>query len=126
VQASGPFRREKGLCEWPSNNAAKPLKHIADAYNELFDDLVRMFSGASSFNKFNSDIAVVLYPLPKVPILICYWKPEDDMGSKLHVFFDDTAEKNLHVESLFTLGTGIVRMLEKIMHRHTDGKSELS
>ena len=69
---------------------------------------------------------MVLYPLPKVPVLICYWKAEDDIESKLHVFFDDTAEKNLPVDSLFTLGTGIVRMLEKIMHRHTDGKSELS
>jgi hypothetical protein len=68
---------------------------------------------------------VVLYPFPKVPVLICYWKPEDDIGSKLHLFFDDTAEKNLHIESLFTLGTGLVRMFEKIMHRHTDGKSAL-
>jgi hypothetical protein len=85
-----------------------------------------MFSGASSFNDFNSDISVVLYPLPKVPILICYWKSEDDLESRLHVFFDDTAEKNLPVESLFTLGTGIVRMLEKIMYKHTDGKSEIS
>jgi hypothetical protein len=124
-----PFRElEKGAA-WSGlfeQRCEKPLKQIADAYNDLFKDLVRMFSGASSFNNFNSDISVVLYPLPKVPVLICYWKQEDDIESKLHVFFDDTAEKNLSVESLFTLGTGIVRMLEKIMHRHTDGKSELS
>jgi len=124
-----PFRElEKGAM-WSGlfeQRCEKPLKQIADAYNELFEDLVRMFSGASSFNKFNADISVILYPLPNVPILICYWKAEDDIESKLHVFFDDTAEKNLHIESLFTLGTGIVRMLEKIMHRHTDGKSELS
>lgn len=124
-----PFRElEKGVTWNPlfEQRCEKPLKQIADAYHDLFEDLVRMFSGASAFNKFNSDISVVLYPLPKVPVLICYWKPEDDIESKLHVFFDDTAEKNLPVESLFTLGTGIVRMLEKIMHRHTDGKSELS
>jgi len=124
-----PFRELENGKTWNplfEQRCEKPLKQIADAYNELFGDLVSMFSGASSFNTFNSDISVVLYPLPKVPVLICYWKPEDDIESKLHVFFDDTAEKNLPVESLFTLGTGIVRMLEKIMHRHTDGKSELS
>jgi hypothetical protein len=124
-----PFRELEKGATWSGlfeQRCEKPLKQIADAYNDLFEDLVRMFSGASSFNKFNSDISVVLYPLPKVPVLICYWKQEDDIESKLHVFFDDTAEKNLSVESLFTLGTGIVRMLEKIMHRHTDGKSELS
>lgn len=124
-----PFRELEKGATWSGlfeQRCEKPLKQIADAYNDLFEDLVRMFSGKSSFNKFNSDISVVLYPLPKVPILICYWKQEDDIESKLHVFFDDTAEKNLPVDSLFTLGTGIVRMLEKIMHRHTDGKSELS
>jgi len=124
-----PFRELEKGATWSGlfeQRCEKPLKQIADAYSDLFGDLVSMFSGTSSFNTFNSDISVVLYPLPKVPVLICYWKPEDDIGSKLHLFFDDTAEKNLSVESLFTLGTGIVRMLEKIMHRHTDGKSELS
>ena len=103
-----------------------PLKRIADAHAELFQDLITMFSGASSPDQFSSDISVVLYPLPKVPILICYWKPEEGMESKLHVFFDDTAEQNLTIDSLFTLGTGLVRMLEKIMHKHTNGRSELS
>ena len=103
-----------------------PLKRIADAHAELFEDLINMFSGTSTPDQFSSDISVVLYPLPKVPILICYWKPEEGMGSKLHVFFDATAEQNLTMDSLFTLGTGIVRMLEKIMHKHTDGKSELT
>jgi hypothetical protein len=124
-----PFRELEKGAKWSGlfdQRCEKPLKQIADAYNDLFEDLVRMFSGISSFNKFNADISVVLYPLPNVPVLICYWKQEEDIESKLHVFFDDTAEKNLSVESLFTLGTGLVRMFEKIMYRHTDGKSELS
>jgi hypothetical protein len=84
-----------------------------------------MFSAESSFNNFSSDISVVLYPFPKVPVLICYWKPEEDLESRLHLFFDDTAEKNLPVESLFTMGTGIVRMLEKIMQKHSNGNIEI-
>jgi hypothetical protein len=59
-------------------------------------------------------------------MLICYWRAEDGMESQLHFLFDDTAERNLSVESLFTMATGIVRMLERIMYRHTDGNSELS
>jgi hypothetical protein len=85
-----------------------------------------MFGGSSTYNSFDADIDVVLSPLPKVPVLICYWEPEEDgMPSKLHLFFDDTAEQNLPIGSLFTLGTGMVRMFEKIMHRNTDGKSAL-
>jgi uncharacterized protein DUF3786/putative Fe-S cluster protein len=124
-----PFRElEKGRT-WAllfEQRCEKPLKRIADAYSELFEDLVNLFSGASSHRNFDSDISVVLYPFPKVPVLICYWKQEAGLESKLHVFFDDTAEQNLPIDSLFTLGTGLVRMFERIMHKHTAGKSELS
>lgn len=124
-----PFRElEHGRTWGPlfERRCEQPLKHIADTHGELFEDLIGMFSGVSSFNNFSSDISVVLYPLPKVPILVCYWKPEEDLESRLHLFFDDTAEKNLPVESLFTLGTGLVRMLEKITHTHSHGKSEVA
>ncbi len=124
-----PFRELDNGRTWGplfEQRCEKPLKQIADTHSELFGDLVNLFSGASSFNNFDADISVALYPFPTVPVLICYWKPEDDIESKLHVFFDDTAEMNLSIESLFTLGTGLVRMFERIMYKHTDGKSELS
>lgn len=124
-----PFRELENGKTWNplfEQRCEKPLKRIADSYSDLFADLVGMFSGASPDRAFDSDISVVLHPLPRVPLLICYWREEEGMESKLHLFFDETAEGNLPVGSLFTLGTGLVRMLEKIMHRHTDGKSELS
>jgi hypothetical protein len=123
-----PFRELPNGRTWAplfEQRCEKPLKLIADAYSDLFADLVSMFCGTSSFKAFDADISVVLHPLPRVPLLICYWKPEDDLASRLHLFFDETAEQNLPIESLFTLGTGIVRLLEKIMHTHTDRKSEL-
>ncbi|MBW2053577.1 MAG: Fe-S cluster protein, partial [Deltaproteobacteria bacterium] len=35
-----------------------------------------------------------------------------------HIFFDETAEDNLRIESIFALGTGLVRMFEKIALTH--------
>ena len=124
-----PFRELKNGQRWNplfERRCEKPLKHIADSHAELFEDLIGLFSGLSSVNALSSDISVVLYPLPKVPILICYWKPEGELESRLHLFFDETAERNLPLESLFTLGTGLVRMLEKIMQKHTHGINEIS
>ena len=69
-------------------------------------------------NHYASDISLVLRPLPKVPILICYWKPEDGLESSLNLFFDSTVEENLRIESLYALCTGLVRMFEKIGLRH--------
>ena len=96
----------------------KPLKKIADTYTELFDDLVHIFNGRPVENHYQSDIAVVLHPLPLVPMLICYWKPEDGMESDLNLFFDATAEENLGIGGIYSLSAGIVRMFEKLALRH--------
>ncbi|MFH1976071.1 MAG: DUF3786 domain-containing protein [Pseudomonadota bacterium] len=76
------------------------------------------FIGRTVENHYESDISLVLHPLPKVPILIRYWKSEEGLESDLNLFFDSTAEENLKIDSLFALGTGLVRMFEKIALRH--------
>lgn len=96
----------------------EPLQRLADAYPDLFDDLVRLFSGHRGAKHLNSDISVVLWPLPKIPLMICYWLPDDGLESSLKVFFDATADRNLDTDSVFTLGVGLAHMLEKIGRRH--------
>jgi len=96
----------------------EPLQRVADRYTELFDDLIKLFSGRQVERHFDSDISVVLHPLPKVPIMICYWRPEEGMESSLKVFFDATADRNLDTDSVFTLGVGLAHMLKKIARRH--------
>ena len=102
------FRRQ---CE-------EPLKLVADSYTALFDDIVQLFSGRQVAKQFDSDISVVLQPLPKVPILICYWLPEEGMDSNLLVFFDETADRNLDTDSVFTLGVGLAHMITKLARKH--------
>jgi hypothetical protein len=96
----------------------EPMKKVADIYPNLFNDIIEVFSGRQVAQQFDSDISLVLHPLPKVPILICYWRPDDDLDSILHVFFDETADKNLDTDSVFTLGTGLANMFKKIFLRH--------
>jgi hypothetical protein len=40
------------------------------------------------------------------------------MGSELNLFFDASAEDNLGIDGIFSLGTGITRMFEKLAVRH--------
>lgn len=96
----------------------KPLKKLADAYPELFEDLVQIFDGHQENGHYQADISVVLRPLPLVPLLVCYWRPEDGMGSNFNLFFDTTAEENLGIQGLYSLGAGITRMFQKLALRH--------
>jgi hypothetical protein len=116
-----PFRELKGGKTWYrlfGQRCEKPLKKVADTYTDLFEDMIRLFNGRQVENHYASDISLVLHPLPKVPILICYWKPEDGLESDLNIFFDSTAEENLNIESIYILGTGLVMMFEKLALRH--------
>jgi Domain of unknown function (DUF3786)/Putative Fe-S cluster len=96
----------------------EPLKSVADTYTDFFDNIVQLFSGRQVARQFNADISVVLHPLPKVPILFCYWRPEEGMESNLLVFFDETADRNLDTDSVFTLGVGLAHMIKKLTLKH--------
>jgi len=96
----------------------EPMKKVADTYTDLFDDLVHIFSGRQVEEQFESDISVVLHPLPRVPMMVCYWKPEDGLASSLNLFFDKVADHNLDIGSVFSLGAGMARMFEKLALRH--------
>jgi len=116
-----PFRElSNGMVRNPlfKRRCEDPLKRVADAYPDFFADLLDIFDGKQVDNLFDSDISIVLYPLPLVPILICYWKPDEGMESSFHLFFDQTAEENLHIDAIYTLTAGFVHMFEKIAGRH--------
>jgi hypothetical protein len=116
-----PMRELKNGATWArlfGQRCEKPLKQVMDNHTDLFDIMIHIFSASPAPNAFDSDIAVVLHPLPRIPMLFCYWKPDGGMESSLNVFFDDTAEDNLIIDSLYTLATGLVIMFEKIAVTH--------
>ncbi len=116
------FRELKGAA--PMNalfeqRGEKRLKNLADTHLDLFNDLVTIFSGSSGGgNRYHSDISVVLRPLPNLPVLICYWRPEEDLGSKLNIFFDAVADQWVPIQFVFELAVGMVMMFEKIAAGH--------
>jgi hypothetical protein len=115
------FRELKdGMDGYPlfQKRCEEPMKRVADTYTDLFDDMVHIFSGKHVEKQFESDISVVLHPLPKVPIMVCYWLPEDGLESSLYVFFDRTADDNLGTNIVFTVGAGLAQMFTKLALRH--------
>jgi len=116
-----PFRELSNETVWNSffeQRFEKPLKRLIDTYPDLIEDLIFIFNGKPVETSFSSDISLELHPLPKVPVLICYKKPEEDLESKLNVFFDMTAQDNLKIDSIYRLCVGLLVMFQKISTRH--------
>lgn len=116
-----PFRELKGGREKNAlfvQRSEKSLKQVADRYPRLFEDLIHLFNGKTVENHYESDISLVLHPLPRLPVLICYWKAEDGMESDLHLFFDSSADMNADIDIVYGIAAGIVVMFEKISMKH--------
>lgn len=114
------FRELQGGIDWQglfTSRCENPLRQLADANPELLGDLIDLFMGRA-IPWYEADIALLLHPLPKVPILICYQAPEEDLESKLNIFFDECCAVNLHIKSIFTLCSGLVQMFAKIAAQH--------
>ncbi|MBU0675830.1 MAG: DUF3786 domain-containing protein [Proteobacteria bacterium] len=114
------FREIKGGIEWQglfTSRCEEPLRKLADDHPDLLTDLIALFMG-KTINWYEADIALILYPLPKIPILICFQAPDSDLQSRLTIFFDACCSTNLHIKSLFTLCSGLVQMFTKIAEHH--------
>ncbi|MDQ7095054.1 DUF3786 domain-containing protein [Desulfosporosinus sp. PR] len=116
-----PFRELSSETIWDSfflQRFEKPLKELTDAHPDLIEDMIHIFQGRPVKTTFEADISLVLHPLPKVPLLICYSKPAEDLESQFNVFFDETAGTNLGVDSIYRLCVGLLGMFQKITERH--------
>lgn len=117
-----PFRELKGGKKWNplfEQRCTKPMKKIADSHADFFKDMIHIFNGKQVQSHYKADVSLVLYPLPRVPILISYWKPEEGLESELNIFFDSNVEDNLNIEAIYALCSGLVMMFEKIALRHS-------
>jgi hypothetical protein len=116
-----PLRELENGRDWDNffvQRCEKPLKKVADTYTDFFKDIVEVFNGKPVENHYEADVSLVLHPLPLVPLLVCYWKPEDGLPSTLNLFFDANVEKNLPIRSIYGIGAGLAVMFEKLAMRH--------
>ncbi len=116
-----PFRELETSKDWArffEHQCVKLFKKIADSNPSFFEDLIELFNGKPVENHYDSDISLIIKPLPLLPILICYNHPEEGMESDLNLFFDTTADKNLPVGNIYTLVTGLAKMFEKLAATH--------
>ena len=114
------FRELQGGLDWQglfTSRCERPLKQLADDHPTLLSDIIDLFMGKET-QAFEADIALTLYPLPHVPLLICYQAPEDDLESKLTIFFDACCAVNLHIRAIYSLCAGLIQMFDKISRRH--------
>ncbi len=98
-----------------SRDCEEPLRRLFDTHLSSIDPLLARL-GAERIGHEATEYAWKLYALPKIPVLILYWKAEDETGSSaLRVLFDRSADRFLDVESLIFLIEGFVSILSRCL-----------
>lgn len=98
--------------------AEQAIRDVADRQTSLFADLALIFSAKKQPPHFGADISVLLLPLPKLPLLLSYWRADEDVASELHIHFDETAGHNLDTDSIHNICVGMATMFGRLAARH--------
>lgn len=91
-----------------------PLRRLLESNGQPVGMMLQRL-GATVRNDFPTPHAWHLLLLPKVPIVILFWPPEEEFESKVKILFDATADKFLDVESLVFLVEGLVKNIEMFL-----------
>lgn len=113
------LKRASAVTRYFEKRCVEPLRQLAEAHTDIFFDLITIFGGRDA-EGFTADCARIIYPLPRVPFLILYWKPEGNFESRMKVLFDSSVDAYLEVDFIIALGRGIVEMMKRILARHEE------
>lgn len=121
-----PFAELEGAVDWQrffSHRCEEALRQLVDAHPEVVIELLTLLGAKAPADSLAADHALLLFPLPRVPLLVCYWRPEEHFESRLQLLFDRSAAVNATPEGLYLLTRGIIEMIRQLIVRHSrDGK----
>lgn len=115
------FGQLEGIRDWKNffeHRCEKAFREMAEQHTDLFFDILSLFGKDHDVEGTSPDRSIIIYPLPKVPIVFLWWAPEEDFESKLTILLDRAVEANLGAEGTYLLVQGIVEMFRKIIARH--------
>ena len=119
------FADLRGAQDWTrffAHRCETGLRHLAVTDPDLLFDALSLFGtgveGSGLADDEGPDRAIILHPLPRVRMMIGYWRSDDDFEAQWTILFDRACERNLDARSTYLLVQGFPEMLRRILERH--------
>jgi hypothetical protein len=96
------FFQEKG----PHAIPGRPLAEFFGERAELFRRVAEVYQGTQMEA---GDLAFRFRVLPRVPLLLIMWEPDEEFGAEVHFRFDETLPRHLHSLDTVLAMTNVVR-----------------
>ena len=109
-----------GMDRYPHfrKGAEEAMRDVADRHTSLFADLALIFSAKKQPPHLGADVSVLLLPLPKLPLLLSYWRADEEVASELYIHVDETAKDNLDIDAIHNICVGMATMFGRLATRH--------
>ena len=119
------FADLRGAQDWTrffAHRCETGLRQLAAVDPDLLFDALSLFGTGGEGKGLSGDDypdrAIVLHPLPRVRMMVGYWRGDDDFEEHWTILFDRACERNLDVRSIYLLVQGFVEMMRRILERH--------
>lgn len=120
------FKDLPGAGEWSqyfSHRCEEALRQLTDVHMDLVMEMLFLFGAQPLTSVGGADHSLLIMPLPKVPMLINYWPPDDGFPSELNILLDRSAKDNINAHSVTILTRGIIEMFRQLIITHSrEGK----
>jgi hypothetical protein len=98
-----PYRDLKDGAQFSSYIKANIEDKIGQAFSgrrAVLQERLSALGAAEGESEVRADIAAVLHPIPKVPVLCLFWESDEEFPASFQFLFDSSATSYLDLESL--------------------------
>ncbi len=91
-----------------------PLSELLEKDYDSIVKIIKML-GSQELEGQGADHSWSLFLLPKVPVLILYWRADEEFPQRVKILFDSSADRFLDAESLVFLCEGFLHVIEHMI-----------
>lgn len=112
-----PVNMLKGTVK-SSNVGSNMFQKSADGFNGKLKELETVCGIWGEKLDLNGDVAAKLYPFSFLPVIIQYWKADEEFPANLKFMFDENILDYMHFETIFFMMGHIVKRIQDMMETH--------
>ncbi len=80
-----------------------PLDQLAGRYGRDLDGFITKATGWGGEERQHGDAAFMLYPLPRIPVVLIMWREDEEFPARADLLFDSSCESHVPLDILWSV-----------------------
>lgn len=80
-----------------------PLDKLSEKYNDSTEDFINKGIELGGEAQKHGDASIMLFPLPRVPVILIIWQGDNEFPPEAKILFDSTCEIHLPIDIIWSV-----------------------